>query len=208
MNVVFDFGGVLFDWRPHEFLSRLLPELAPTAEAAHALAAVFFEGFGGDWAAFDRGTVEPEALAHTIARRTGLAVHDTRKVIHGVPHELLPVAGTVALLRRLHAAGHWLYYLSNMPEAYAQHLEASHDFLSLFRDGVFSARVKLVKPEPEIYAYALRVFRIDPADTLFIDDVAHNADAARAAGWQAVHFQSPVQCEAELVRHGLLPAAG
>lgn len=207
MNVVFDFGGVLFDWQPHEFLTRLLPDLTPTPEAAKALAAVFFEAYGGDWAAFDRGTIEAEALAQAIARRTGLAVHDTRKVIDGVPHELRPVAGTVALLHRLHAAGHGLFYLSNMPEAYAQHLQANHDFLSLFRDGVFSARVKLIKPEPEIYAHALAVFDIEAKHTLFIDDVARNAEAARAAGWQAVHFEDPAQCERELVRHGLLPAA-
>lgn len=207
MNVVFDFGGVLFDWKPHEFLTRLLPELTPTPEAAQALAAAFFEGYGGDWAAFDRGTTEPEALAQTIARRTGLAVHDTRKVIAGVPHELQPVAGTVALLHRLHAAGHPLYYLSNMPEPYAQHLQANHDFLGLFRGGVFSARVKLIKPEPAIYAHALAVFGIAAEHTLFIDDVAHNTEAARAAGWQALHFQDPAQCERELVGHGLLPAA-
>jgi len=207
MNVVFDFGGVLFDWQPHVFLTRLLPELTPTPEAAHSLAVNLFEGYGGDWAAFDRGTIEPEALAQTIARRTGLAVHDTRKVIHGVPYELRPVAGTVALLRRLHAAGHGLFYLSNMPEPYAQHLQANHEFLGLFRGGVFSARVNLIKPEPEIYAHALAVFGIDAEHTLFIDDVAHNAEAARAAGWQAVHFQDPAQCERELVERGLLAAA-
>lgn len=207
MNVVFDFGGVLFDWQPHEFLTRLLPELTPTPEAAHVLAAHFFQAWGGDWAAFDRGTIEPEALAQTIARRTGLAVHDTRKVIAGVPHELQPVTGTVALLHRLHAAGHPLFYLSNMPESYAQHLQAKHDFLGLFRDGVFSARVKLIKPEPAIYAHALAAFGIAAEHTLFIDDMAHNTEAARAAGWQAVHFQGPAQCERELVERGLLPAA-
>ncbi len=209
MNVVFDFGGVLFDWQPHEFLSRLLPERTPTPEAAHALAAAFFEGYGGDWAAFDRGAIDPEALAQTIARRTGLPVQDTRRVIDGVPHELQPMAGTVALLRRLQAAGHALYFLSNMPEPYAQHLEETHDFLGLFRDGVFSARVKLIKPEPEIYAHLVQAFHIDPADTLFIDDVALNAEAARAAGWQAVHFENAVQCERELMVRGLLmPAEG
>ena len=28
MNVVFDFGGVLFRWQPQEFMQRLLPRLA------------------------------------------------------------------------------------------------------------------------------------------------------------------------------------
>ena len=204
MNVVFDFGGVLFDWRPHEFLSRLLPDLTPSPESARALAAEFFQGHGGDWAAFDRGTIEPEALALAIAQRTGLSVHQTRTVIHGVAQEMLPQPATVTLLRRLHQAGHALYFLSNMPEMYAQHLEAGHECLSLFRDGVYSARVKLLKPEPEIFAHAARVFGIDAADTLFIDDMAYNAEAARAAGWQAIHFQNPAQCERELVKWGLL----
>ena len=204
MNIVFDFGGVLFEWQPHAFLARLLPDRAPTPEAAHALAAEFFQGYGGDWAAFDRGTVEPQALVEAIARRTGLTVQETRNVIDGVPRELLPVPGTVALLRRLHRAGHALYFLSNMPEPYARHLESSHEFLGLFRDGVFSARVQLIKPEPEIFAHAVQAFGIDPADTLFIDDIVRNIDVAREAGWQAFHFQDQAQCERELLQLGLL----
>jgi putative hydrolase of the HAD superfamily len=108
------------------------------------------------------------------------------------------------LLRRLHARGHALYFLSNMPASYADHLDASHEFLGLFRAGVFSARVQLIKPEPEIFAHAVEAFGIDARDTLFIDDLLPNAEAAREAGWQAIHFQSPAQCEAELQRLGLL----
>lgn len=207
MNIVFDFGGVLFHWQPHELLARLLPERVPTAESAHALVGGFFQGYGGDWSAFDRGTIEPGPLAESIARRTGLTEHEVRLVIEGVPLELQPVPGTVALLRRLHEAGYALYFLSNMPEPYARHLESTHAFLSLFRKGLFSARIQLVKPEAEIYAHALKVFGITAEHTLFIDDVAHNVEAARTAGWQAVHFQDPAQCERELVRRGLLPAA-
>ncbi len=204
MNIVFDFGGVLFDWRPHEFMARLLPQRAPTAAAAHALVGEFFEGYGGDWGEFDRGTIEAAALAERIAQRTGLTLDEARRVIAAVPHELQPVSDMVALLPRLQAQGHALYYLSNMPASYAEHLEATHDFMGLFRDGVFSARVQMIKPEAEIFAHAQQVFGIQAADTLFIDDVAHNADAARRAGWQAVHFNDPAQCERELVARGLL----
>jgi putative hydrolase of the HAD superfamily len=204
LNIVFDFGGVLFDWRPHEFMARLLPARAPTAAAAHALVGEFFEGYGGDWGEFDRGTIEAGPLAERIARRTGLTLAEVHAVVDAVPQELQPVTDMVALLPRLQAQGHALYFLSNMPAPYADHLEARHAFLGLFRAGVFSARVQLVKPEPAIFAHAQQVFGIRPADTLFIDDVAHNADAARRAGWQAVHFNDPAQCERELVARGLL----
>jgi len=204
MNVVFDFGGVLFNWRPTDLLARLLPQHAPDAETAQAFAQTFFQGYTGDWGEFDRGTVEPGPLAERIAQRTGLTVAEARRVIEGVPAELTPIAGTVDLLKQLHANGRPLYFLSNMPEPYAQHLEATHDFLGLFRAGVFSARAKLCKPEPEIYAHCVRHFDIDPAQTIFIDDMAYNVEAARAAGWKAVHFIDPAQCSEALRAEGVL----
>lgn len=204
MNVVFDFGGVLFRWRPRDLLARLLPQHVPDEAAAERLFQTFFENYQGDWGEFDRGTVEPGPLAERIARRTGLSVDEARRVIDGVPAELQPVPGTVDLLHTLHAQGRPLYYLSNMPEPYAQHLEATHHFLGLFRDGVFSARLQLCKPEPEIFAQAAQRFRVEPARTVFIDDMAENVAAARAAGWQAIRFVDPAQCAAELRSRGLL----
>ncbi len=202
MNVVFDFAGVLFHWQPPELLARLLPQHTPDQAAALRLVDDIFQGYTGDWGDFDRGTVEPGPLAERIAQRTGLSVDEVRRVIDGVPAELTPIAGTVALLRELHAAGRPLYFLSNMPEPYAQHLEATHDFLGLVRDGVFSARARLCKPEPEIFALCEHRFGLDPARTIFIDDVAHNVEAARAAGWHALQFIDPVQCAAALREAG------
>jgi len=124
-----------------------------------------------------------------------------RKVIDAIPHELDPLRDTVALLHRLHDLGHALYFLSNMPAPYADHLDATHDFIGLFRDGVYSARVGLIKPEAAIFAHAQQSFGIAANDTLFIDDVDHNVAAARGAGWRAVHFRDPQQCEAELAQH-------
>ena len=204
LAIVFDFGGVLFRWQPQDFLARLLPARAPDAAAARALVQTFFEGYTGDWGEFDRGTVEPGPLAARIARRTGLALDEVRRVIDAVPAELLPIEGTVDLLHRLHAGGRPLYYLSNMPEPYAQHLERTFGFLGLFRGGVFSSRAGWIKPEPEIFAHTARRLGLVPERTLFIDDVAHNVEAARAAGWRALQFIDPVQCEAALRAEGAL----
>ena len=204
MTVVFDFAGVLFHWKPPALMARLLPHRATDEAAAQRLVADIFQGYEGDWGDFDRGTVEPGPLAERIARRTGRAVEDTQRVRDGVPGELPPIPGTVDLLRDLPATGRPLYFLSNMPEPYAQHLEATHDFLRLFRGGVFSARAKLCKPEPEIFAHCADLFGFDPAQTLFFDDVAHNVAAAREAGWQAIQFLDPVQCRRDLLARGLL----
>ena len=204
MNVVFDFGGVLFRWQPRELLRRTMPHRATDDATAASLVDQIFQGYGGDWADFDRGTVEADELIGRIAARTGLGRDELRRVVDAVPAALEPIGETVALARRLHAAGRPLYFLSNMPEPYARHLESRHDFFALFRRGVFSARVKMIKPEPAIFEHARAHFDIDPAQSVFIDDHRPNTVAARAAGWDAIHFEHAVQVEGELVARGLL----
>ena len=200
INFVFDFGGVVFNWQPLLLLQQTLPHLAADDATARQLASRLFQDFapGSDWAEFDLGRVDPAELARRIARRTGLKEGDVLAVVHAIPPHLEPQADTVALMRRLKDAGHRLFYLSNMPAPYADHLERSHDFFAWFDDGVFSARVQMMKPQPAIFHEAARRFGIAPADLLFIDDVAHNIDAARALGWQGVHFQGAAACEAAL----------
>lgn len=205
--LIFDFGAVLFRWRPAALLRRVLPDLCTDADSTQAMVDGFFQGYGGDWGRFDRGDIEVHALTESIATRLALAPERVRAVIDAVPGELEPIADTVALLRRLHAAGHRLFYLSNMPAPFADHLERSHDFLACFEAGVFSARVGLVKPEPAIFELALRRFGLAAGDAIFLDDHAANIQAARAVGLRAVHFADAAQAGRELVALGIAAAA-
>lgn len=198
MRIVFDWAGVLFHWQPHRLVQRELPRHALDEAAAKDWAQDIFQGYGGDWADFDRGIVEVSALVARIAARTGLSEPEVRRVVEAVPAELQPMPDTVALLRRLHAQGRRLHYLSNMPAPYAEHLERTYDFLGCFESGVVSARVRQIKPEPGIFDAAARLFGAAPSELLFVDDVLVNVQAARAAGWQALHFVDAMDCEAQL----------
>jgi putative hydrolase of the HAD superfamily len=203
-HLVFDFGGVVFGWQPARLMQRELPHLATDGPTAAALAERFFQGYCGDWADFDRGTVAVPELVQRIARRTGLAAADVQRVVDGVPRELQPIPETLAWLQRLRQRGRPLYYLSNMPAPYATHLEQAHGVLGWFASGVFSAREGLIKPEPEIFALAAARFGHAPHELVFMDDHLPNVLAARASGWQALHFSSATQAEAELRQQGWL----
>jgi putative hydrolase of the HAD superfamily len=104
----------------------------------------------------------------------------------------------VDLIRDLRASGHKLFYLSNMPASYADELEQRHAFLNWFESGVFSARVQQIKPNADIFNTATARFGVAGADTVFIDDVLHNIDAAQLHGWHGIHFQSAAQVRAEM----------
>jgi putative hydrolase of the HAD superfamily len=206
--VVFDFGAVLFHWQPLALLLEVVPELAPDEAAARALAASIFQSFtpDSDWAQFDLGRLDEATLAQRIAVRIGAQPQQLRRVIDAIPEHLQPQPEVVALLQALRAADHRLYFLSNMPVPYAAHLERANPFLADFHDGIFSGRVGLMKPHPPIYELAEQRFRLDPPRTVFIDDHAGNVEAARARGWQAVHFTGAPGCRAALRDAGWLPA--
>ncbi|MEO5795628.1 MAG: HAD family phosphatase [Rhodoferax sp.] len=198
-TVVFDLGAVLLHWQPTEIVQHELPLHAPNTAAAQALCAGMWE----PWAEFDRGTVEPAQLAYTLAAQSGLESADLLRFIHAIPNHLHTKQDTAALLPRLQAQGHRLVYLSNMPIPYAD-LLLERDFFDHFEDGIFSARVGLIKPEHGIYALAETQFGLTPADTVFIDDNAHNVATAHARGWQAIQFLDAAQCERDLVQLGWL----
>ena len=196
--LVFDFGRVVFRWRPEVLVAETLPHRAGDPETTKHWTSHIFQAYEGDWQHFDRGTVEPPELARRIAARTGLSEDEVLAVVAACPAELEPLPDTVAWLRRLHAQGKPLHYLSNMPEPFALHFERTHDFMQVFESGVFSSRARLVKPEPGIFAHAAQVFGRAPEALLLIDDHLPNIVAARKAGWQAVLFEDVPQAQAEV----------
>ena len=74
----------------------------------------------------------------------------------------------------------------------------------LFADVVVSGEERVAKPDPRIFAIAVRRFGHPPEALFFIDDNPANVAAARARGWHAHVFEGAEGLEAELIRLGLL----
>jgi putative hydrolase of the HAD superfamily len=198
MNVVFDLGGVVVAWRPDEIVARAFVD-------PHTRLIVEREIIRHpDWLELDRGSLSVDAAVRRAAARTGLSETEVREFIEGVPAALVADADVVALVRRLHGAGHRLFCLSNMPALSMEHLERVYDFWELFSGAVISSRVGHCKPEPAIYEHLIAAYQLDPTDMVFIDDVAANVAAAATFGIRTIRFETVEQCEAELRRLGCL----
>ena len=63
---------------------------------------------------------------------------------------------------------------------------------------IASFRVGAVKPSAAIYREAERRFDLDPAATVFIDDLERNVAGAQACGWTAIHHLSPLETRRSL----------
>ena len=75
---------------------------------------------------------------------------------------------------------------------------SDHDLLDIFDDMVGSAEVGFAKPDQRIYQAALRNLAVKPGESVFIDDMLTNVEAARKIGMHAIQFIQPGQAIDEL----------
>jgi len=111
---------------------------------------------------------------------------------------------TVAILHELKERRVPLYALSNWSAEMFPHAEEKYDWLELFDGVVVSGRVKMIKPDREIFDYLLNTFQLRAADLLFIDDHEPNVVAARSYGIAAHLFRGAEDLRRELVAQGFL----
>jgi putative hydrolase of the HAD superfamily len=89
--------------------------------------------------------------------------------------------------------------LSNSaPEA--RERERCWGFEDVTDDLVYSHEVGLLKPDPRIFELAATRLGVPPAEIVFVDDQPGHVEAARAAGWQAVHHVSTPESIREVER--------
>ncbi len=192
MNLIFDLGGVVVRWDPAAIIASVFQDQKLRARVHEGV----FEH--ADWLELDRGTLGREDAIRRAAQRTGIDAAELTRLLIAVPPSLVPIPQTVELLFRLKAQGHPLYCLSNMHVASIEHLEREQRFFEVFTGRVISCRLNLCKPEPAIYRHALQTYGLRAEDTVFIDDVEVNIEAAAKVGLRTVQFRDAAQCEREL----------
>jgi putative hydrolase of the HAD superfamily len=189
MNIVFDFGAVLVNWRPQDVVRKHFPSIAHSPEAAAQLASSFFAH--SDWQEFDAGRVSPEEISLLSAKRLKLDVQAVQQMVNDIEDHITPIPSSVQVLEDLYAQkeakSYKLYYLSNMPAPYARGLER-HAFMRCFDGGIFSGDHGLIKPQPEIFQKLEAMYGLKGQPILFIDDHPANIAAAQKEGWQTLHL--------------------
>jgi putative hydrolase of the HAD superfamily len=197
--VIFDFGGVLC-FHPTE------QQLAEAAQLCGLTVPVFWEAFWRKRREYDRGG-DPAEYWRDIARMTGRTFDDAM-VAEMVRHEIDFWSRfddrVLDWTNDLRGAGLRTSILSNLPRPLGERLRATAGFLGHFDQVTFSYELGVIKPQPEIYQYAVRELGIAPSDALFLDDRPENVEGAREAGLSAELFVSWEQfLEQDRARYGL-----
>ena len=115
-----------------------------------------------------------------------------------------PISGTVEILSQLKKKSYPLYALSNWSAETYPIAQKHYNFLEWFDGEMISGRVKMVKPNPDIYLYLLEHFQLNPQETFFIDDRINNVKQAEKLGIHGFCFTEPDKLHLKLKKLGIL----
>lgn len=183
-NIIFDFGNVIGKFDGH----YILRQFCSSEQDLELLFDVIFSG----WGELDKGTVDYDENIENVVRRVPARLEDTvRAFFRGWPEHIIPIRETAEFIRELKERKVPIYLLSNAPTYFAEWAERI-DTLRLFDGIVFSAPLKMAKPEPEIYQYLFRTYDLKPEKCFFIDDLEKNIRAAKEAGMDGIIFTGSI----------------
>lgn len=178
-NFVFDMGQVLVAYDSAWVCEHFI---ADAALRRRVETAVFNSP---EWVYLDMGTLPEEMALERMQAR--LDTGEERRLArlcfeHWHEYNMRTIGGMDEVLRSLKAEGYGIYLCSNaslrLLECYREYLPAVDCF-----DGIlFSAEVKCVKPQREMYEHLFTRFSLKPQECFFIDDLAVNIEGARACG--------------------------
>jgi putative hydrolase of the HAD superfamily len=103
-----------------------------------------------------------------------------------------------AYYRGLHARGVRLAMLTNNVREWEPYWRSKLPVDDIFEVVVDSGFVGMRKPDPRIYALVLERLALPAEACVFVDDLGHNVEAARALGFAAVHHEETARTIAAL----------
>lgn len=117
------------------------------------------------------------------------------------PKWQFPLPTMTRMVRDVHKAGLKCYLLSNYSCQYEEFREYSKVLNGM--DGeVVSYRTGFAKPDLRIFRHAAEALKLDPSETLFVDDKEENTQAAAQAGYQTYTFRDPYAFRQYLQQQG------
>ncbi|MCU1261610.1 MAG: HAD-superfamily hydrolase, subfamily variant 3 [Bryobacterales bacterium] len=196
-TIIFDLGKVIvpFDFsRGYRALETLCPH--PAGEIPAKIMST------GLVTRLDTGTIDPEAFVQSLARELEMRItYPEFCTIWSsifLPGTLIPEELVENLSTRYR-----LLLLSNTNAIHFDSIQENYPILRHFHAFVLSYKLGMMKPDPAIYRRAAELAECEPAECLFIDDLAENVAGAERVGMPAIQFFSFQQLERELAARGV-----
>ncbi len=190
-NIIFDIGNVLLNFDPAAYVKSKVIE-----DKVEEIYTSIFKS--QEWPMLDRGTITEEEAKMNIINRNIENTEFINSVFENWYDILTPIEGNVEVLKKLKKNGFKVFYLSNFHLAAFEYVTKKHNFFELFDGGVVSYKEKLLKPEQEIYEKILDKYELKPQETVFVDDMKANVEAAMKLGIRGIILENTCCLRTEL----------
>jgi glucose-1-phosphatase len=189
-NILFDLGGVFLDIN-YQLTEKAFIDLGITdfdQRFNQQFSNTLFEDL-------ETGKIDPETFYHRFRTETGTSL--TNKAIETAWNALL-LDFPVERLEWLQQVGEkypvYLYSNTNLIhyQCFMKKFEetfAGKNFNDYFRTAYYSHELGLRKPYPASYTKIMELEKLNPAETLFIDDTLKNIKGAQEAGLQTLWLE-------------------
>ncbi len=178
--VIFDLGNVLLDYNPRSFMA----ELGINVKNIDRLMEIF--PHSQEWQDLDQNIISDEDFLKSALRKEPAL---RREILlyhkHWYDH-FKAIPKNVAAFYQIKEDGAKTYILSNFQKTCFRAMQEHNAFLDDFDGRVISFECQLWKPQPEIYEFIISKYKLDPAHSVFIDDMEVNIEAAKAAGLKTI----------------------
>lgn len=188
-NIIFDFGGVLLNIDPQKAVNSF-KQIG--LEDVELIKREYTEN--GLFDKLEKGFVTPDQFRSEIRNHITNGVSD-EEIDHAWNSMLLDLPyERLELLQEL-KKNHRIFLLSNTNiihwEAYMSMIKRVHGVClsDFFEKDYYSHNMGLRKPDAKIYTEVLNAEGLKASETLFIDDMLANAEAARSVGMIAHHLK-------------------
>lgn len=181
-KLVFDLGGVVLKFSPQK-----TPELiAKTKKEVKIFQDILKSDFLFE---VDRGSITFSELGEILEERSFISKEKIEDFFDKMFDSLDLINETLFFIDELKAKGIKVYYLSNMSESYMQKLKTRYpQVFNKFEGGIYSAKIKKVKPEKEIFDAFTEKYNQSGDRVIFLDDMNYNIEGAIKYGWEAIQF--------------------
>lgn len=183
-NLIFDWGGVLSVSQHEEAIKRFIALGLPNAEK------YFEEGknWGGIFGQIESGEISPDDFLESISQLCGqpISFEQVAYAWWGFFSHLSP--GILQKLEEWKQQGYHIYMLTNNNPFMMSYIRGENfapegkPFYSYFDHLYVSCDLGLAKPDTAIYQYVLKDQKMDPKETIFVDDRASNLEGAKKVG--------------------------
>lgn len=181
MDIILDMGNVLLEWNK----DKILKAVAKTQKDYLILDKAIFQS--GLWERLDLGTLTREELVDKVLSLLGdIYKKKVEEVIWNWPAYIDIYTEVFPLLARLKENGHRIFVLSNTSPVFYELLKDQLAPLEKILDGfVLSYDIKVIKPDRKMFEEILHKYQLDPANCVFLDDIADNTKMAESLGIRA-----------------------